>query len=323
MDYGKILKRAFEITRAHRALWLFGVLLALFGGSGGGGFNFPSGGGSSGRGTRGGDFPTLPTISSETWQLLTTLVIVLICFVLIWIILSIILRFVSRAALIGLVQELEASQTAPTVKRGFSIGAEHFWRLLGIALTINIPLWIISLGLLLCAALPLLMSIVPLIRAGRTAPSEIIAVVVAGAVSSLVLICCVALLLWALELIIRPFYEFIMRACVINKTGVTDSIRAGYRAVRANLSKVVVLYILAIGIGIGFSILMIPLALLLIAIPAGAGFLVYWLANSVTPAIIAGVVLGIPMLLVLIFVSGLYATFESTYWTLGYRAVVQ
>jgi hypothetical protein len=66
---------------------------------------------------------------------------------------------------------------------------------------------------------------------------------------------------------------------------------------------------------------MIPVALLLIAIPAGAGFLVYWLANSLTPAIIAGVVLGIPMILLLIFISGLYYAFESAYWTLGYRAV--
>ena len=31
MDYGKILTHSFEVVRRHRALWLFGILLALFG----------------------------------------------------------------------------------------------------------------------------------------------------------------------------------------------------------------------------------------------------------------------------------------------------
>ena len=35
MDYGRILARAFEITRRYRALWLFGFLPAVTGSSGG------------------------------------------------------------------------------------------------------------------------------------------------------------------------------------------------------------------------------------------------------------------------------------------------
>jgi hypothetical protein len=83
-----------------------------------------------------------------------------------------------------------------------------------------------------------------------------------------------------------------------------------------------VLYVLAIGIGIGFGLLMIPIVLILIAIPAGAGILVYLLANSLTSAIVAGAVLGIPMLLIMLFISGLYRAFESTLWTEGYLAVI-
>ncbi|MEW5717629.1 MAG: hypothetical protein AB1817_03285 [Chloroflexota bacterium] len=317
MDYGKILARSFEITRKYRALWLFGILLALFGGSSGGSFNFPSGGSGS-RGTGRSDFPTLPTVSSETWQLITILIAALVCFALVWILLGIILRFVSRAALIGLVQELEAHEKTPTVRRGFSIGAEHFWRLLGIALVINIPLTVVSFVIILLAALPLILALMPLISAGRTAPSELIAVAVAGSIGSVALICCAALILIAVSFVIHPFYEFIVRTCVVKKSGVMDSIREGYRIVRANLGNVAVLYILAIGIGIGFGLLMIPIVLIAIAIPAGVAFLVYWLANSITGAIVAGVVLGIPALLLLLFISGLYHTFESTYWTEGY-----
>lgn len=319
MDYGKILLRAFEVTRKYRALWLFGVLLALFGGGSSANFNFPnlpSGGG----GTRRGDFPTMPSVSSETWQLITILIGALCIFALVWLVLSIILRFVSRAALIGLVQELEASEKIPTVGRGFSIGADRFWSLLGIALAINIPLMVISFGLILLVALPLIVSLMPLIAAGYTAPSELVAVAVMGSVGSLVLICCAVIVIALIGLIIHPFYQFIVRTCVIKRSGVMDSIREGYRIVRANLGNVVVLYVLAIGIGIGFGLLMIPITLLLIAIPVAAGVLVYWLANSMTGAIIAGVVLGIPMLLLLLFISGLYCTFESAYWTEGYLA---
>ncbi|MCX7838603.1 MAG: hypothetical protein N2559_03990 [Anaerolineae bacterium] len=315
MDYGKIVARAFEITRKHRALWLFGILLALFGGGGGGGsgnFNIPSGGD---------NFPRLPTLSSEVWQIITILIIALVCFAVIWLVLSIILRFVSRAALIGLVQELEAEQKAPTVGRGFSIGAEHFWRLLGIALVINIPLAIISLVIVIIALLPLLMAIAPLISAGRSAPSELIAVALSGGAISILLICCAALFLFALNLVIVPFYQFITRACVIQKLGVMDSIRAGYHIVRANLGKVAVLYILAIGISIGFGIVILIVTLLFFAIIAGVGFAVYAVVQSEMPALIVAGIVAIPVILVLIFVSGLYATFESTYWTLGYRAV--
>ena len=324
MNYGKIMSRAFEITYKYRALWLFGVLLALFGGGGSSG-NFNPGNfinSGSGRGTSPGNFPTLPSVSSETWQLIAVLIAALVCFALAWILLGIILRFVSRAALIGSVQELEANETKPTIKRGFSIGAERFWKLLGIALTINIPLMLISFALILLAALPLLVALMPLIRSGRTAPSELTSIAIAGGVGSVALLCCAALVLIVISFIIHPFYEFIVRTCVINKRGVMDSIREGYRVVRANLGNVAVLYILAIGIGIGFGLLMIPIALILIGLPVGAGLLVYWLANSMSGGIIAGVVLGIPMLLVLLFIGGLYRVFESALWTEGYLAVI-
>lgn len=314
MDYGKIVMRAFEITRQYRALWVFGILLALFGGGGSANVNFP---GSAD------DLPRLSTLSSESevWQIIAMLVIVLVCFAIIWLLLSIVLRFISRAALIGLVQELEAEQKTPTVKRGFGIGAEHFWRLLGLALVINIPLAIISLVLIIVALLPMLLTIVPLIAAGRSTPSELLAVALSGGVVSLVLICCVAFFLFALNFVIQPFYQFITRACVIQKIGVFDSIRTGYHIVRANLGKVAGLYILAIGIGIGFAFLMMPVVLLLFGIAAGVGWAVYAIAQSVLPALVAAAVVGIPMFLILIFIGGLYATFESTYWTLGYRTV--
>ena len=230
------------------------------------------------------------------------------------------LRFVSRGALIGLVQELEANATTPTVRRGFSIGASRFWQLLGIALTINIPLFIISVALILVAALPVIASIMPMISAGRSF-DEIGGVFLGGMFGSILLLCCAGIFLWAVALVIRPFYEFIVRECVVQKRGVLDSIRAGYRVVRANLGNVAVLYVLIVGIGIGYGIAMLVISLFLIGIPVAAAVLVGVAAQSAGPAVIVGLIFGIPMLLVLLFISGLFQAFESTLWTEGYLAI--
>lgn len=318
MDYGKLLTRAFEITRQYRALWLFGFLLALFGG---GNFSFGNfGGGGRDRGR--GDFvPPLPSVSDQMMQTILVIVGVIACIAVIWIVLSIVLRLVSRGALIGLVQELEANQATPTVRRGFSIGLARFWSLLGIALLVNIPLFLFSFGVILVALLPMLTSLLPLISAGRRAPGELIGVALTGIFGSILLVCCAALVVLLVTLVVRPFYEFFVRACVIGKRGAVDAIREGYRIVRANLGNVAVLYILVIAIGIGFALVMIPVALVLIGIPAAAAIAAYWIANSIRAAIAVGAVLGIPMLLAMLFIAGLYQVFESTLWTEGYLTI--
>jgi hypothetical protein len=323
MDYGKILARAFEITYRYRVLWLFGFLLALFGGSGGGNFNpgsFGNGATSSSRGGNGDFGDVLPNLPSTFWQNIAVIIAVVVCVVLILSVLGIIARFVSRGALIGLVQELETGGTTPTVRRGFSIGASRFWQLLGIAIIVNLPLTIFSFAVILLAALPLVLAIVPALS--RNPRSDAFAPLLAGGIiGSVAMICCAGLGLWVIAIIVRPFYEFIVRVCVVEKRGVFDSIREGFRLVRANLGNVVILYLLVIGIGIGFGILMIPVGLLLIGIPVGVAVVVGGVSNAIAPAIIAGVVVGIPFLLVLVFIGGLYHIFESTVWTEGYLAI--
>jgi hypothetical protein len=76
-----------------------------------------------------------------------------------------------------------------------------------------------------------------------------------------------------------------------------------------------------IGIGIGFGILMIPVALILIGIPVGAIAAIGLTSQNWAPAIIGGVCLGIPLILLLIFISGLFQVFVSTLWTEGYLAI--
>jgi len=321
MDYGKILTRAFEITFKYRALWLFGFLMALFGGSSGGNFNLGNWGGGGTPtfpGTRGQVLPTLPR---DFWQNLTLILLLVCCVIIVLAILGIVLRFLSRAALIGLVQELETQGTVPTLRRGFSIGADRFWPQLGIAIAINLPLMIIALVLLVIALAPSLAAIAPLINTGRNIPEELWTVFAGSIAGSLVMLCCAGLCLLILYLVVEPFYQFILRACVIGRRGVLDSMREGYRLVREHLGDVVVLYLLIIGIRIGFALLMIPIALILVGIPIGAGVAIGLASQSWQAALILGGCLLIPLVLVLIFISGLFQVFESAIWTEGYLAV--
>ncbi len=318
MDLGRIISRSFEITTKYRALWLFGILLAIFGGSSGNlsnSANFRSGPGSRDFGT--GGLPQLPQVATNT---IIMIVAVVICIVLILALLSIILRLVSRGALVGLVQELEANQTRPTVRRGFSIGFERFWSLLGIALWVNVPLFVVSLLLILLAAAPLLAALLPLIQAGRT-PEQMAGPAIAGILSSIVLICCVVVFLLIVELVLLPFYQFFVRVCVIGRRGALDSIREGYRLVRANVGNVILLYLVLFGISIVYLFVMLVLALALFVLVGGLAFAIGLASQSATPGIIVAIILGIPVLLVLLFVGGLYQVFDSTMWTQGYLAL--
>ena len=309
MDYTKILTRSFEVVWKHHALWLFGILLALFGG-GGGELRIPSipttGSGSNNV------VPTLPRFDFDS---LVPILIAISCGIILLVIVAIVLQFVSRGALIGLVHEFERNQTAPTIKRGFHIGFGRFWSLLGVAIIVNLPLVLFTLLLLGVAALPFITALLsrPSIRF-----DEIIAL---GGMSSLLLFICIVLFLVAVGLVIHPFYEFILRASVIENRGAMDSVRQGFRRVRSNLASVLVLYILAIAVGASFAIVMIPITLVMFAILIGAGVAVYLMANSITTAIIGAAIIGVPIFLIMLFIGGLYQAFASTFWTEAYLAV--
>lgn len=320
MDYGKILVRAFEITRKYRALWLFGFLMALFGGTGGGNnFNFNLGNQSGLPKFESDAFPILP---AEVWRNLPILVALGVCLVLTLVVLGVVVRMVSRGALIGLAQELEAGGTPPSVRRGFSIGANRFWQLLGIGLVINLPLALFSLAVMLVAIAPILLTVAPALSA-HPGSTEFTGTMAGGIIGSIALICCAALCLIVVTFVVKPFYEFIVRVCVIDRRGVVDSMRGGYRMVRANLGNVVVLYALLIGVSMAFGIVMIPVALILIGIPIGAAFAVGFMAHSAGLAMLIGLLIGIPLVLVLIFIHGLYQVYEATVWTLGFLAIAK
>jgi hypothetical protein len=317
MDYGKLISRAFEVAWRYKALWLFGFLMALFSGDGGGGgntgYNFRSE-----DFARPGQFPQLPQIEQNT---ILAIVALICCLALVWFLVGIYLRLVSRGALVGMVQQAEQNET-PTIGSGWRAGSSRFLSLLGIALLINVPFAILALILVGIGVLPLILALGSASQFQRgIAPERIFVELLGPLFGSLALFCCAIAILVIIGLLLHPFYEFFVRACMLEGKGATEAIGLGYRRVRENLGNVAVLYLILIGLRIGFAIAVgivaIPVALALAAIVVGSV-----VAGSVATAVILGACLGIPIALAFTFVEGLFLTFESAVWTEGYLAVL-
>jgi len=343
MKHKEILSRAWKILWNYKALWVFGIILALtttafpdrvleFSGSNsnqereginiqrGDNFREEFGKGIEEAAQEFGLFFN-KVVPEELGQAFMTIAILAGCVIVIFIILAAIFRYVSETSIVRMVDEHETMGTKYTIGKGFRLGfSRSAWRLFLIDLIINIPVFVAFSLLTLLVLSPLL-----LWTTDNTAASIIGTV---AAVGLFFLVVVLAILVGAaLSLCKRFFY----RTCVLSEMGVIESIKRGYQLVRANLKDVAIMWLLLIGVSFGFSLAMIPVVFLLLAIAAViAGVLglsvsgISGIFAGDTQSLVAGLVAGVPiffLLLVapLIFLSGLKETFISSSWTLAYR----
>jgi hypothetical protein len=101
------------------------------------------------------------------------------------------------------------------------------------------------------------------------------------------------------------------------RQGTWDALGQTLSLVGRRLGRVALLWLLSlvlgIAIGIGFGLV----AVILGGILAGLAFIAY-LVGGLTAAIVTGILLSVPWLLVLFIAAGAVNAFSSTYWTLGY-----
>ncbi len=85
---------------------------------------------------------------------------------------------------------------------------------------INIPLALLSILVIIMAAAPFFVSLLPLIRSGQgETQGQLIDLAISGLFGSILLICFTILCIAAVAIVIRPFYEFFVRAGVIRRRG--------------------------------------------------------------------------------------------------------
>ncbi len=328
MNYGRILRRAWQITWNYRALWIVGLLLVLAGGGVGQGMRYSGGLGDHGRGgSSGSGYGPPPSLGGMWHRLLpalagvATVVVLVVLLVLALSVLAAVVRFVTRTSLIQMVDgyEEEGEQIGvwDALRRGWSAAA---WRLFLIHLAFWLPLVLVAL--LLIAAL-----LVPIVWVAASEARGWVAIVILLAAMFVPAF----LLLSLVRLLVVPIIEMADRACVLEGRGVMAAIGTGWRLVRENLVAVGLMWLILVAMIIGWSIVtaivflvLLTIILLVVGVPA----LLLGVAAAALLAAPAGMVLGllllVPVMLVVLVPVGLAlatlsTVYYSTTWTLVYR----
>ena len=353
MDPIKILKRAWKILWSYKALWIFGIILALT--TSGSNLRFSgnnSGSGSNSSSSSSGgdvtprqafsegiqemkdfwknDLPEIITSQIPQDEVRTLIVfgIILLVFVLLAGIVLTFARYVAETAVIRMVDEHEATGNKPGIRQGFRFGwSRTSWRMFLINLLVSLPIFLIVL-LMLGVGVAMFLLIT------QNSPVLTITSVVVGIGFFFLGIFALIILGVTLRLLI----EFFWRACALEQVGVRESLRQGWSMVRKNLGNVALMWLVMFGVHLAWMIFMIVAFFVLLPIMAltiVAGLIVGGLPGLLFAGIsslflsgywpwIVGAVAGLPLFILvafspIIFLGGLERVFTSTVWTLTYR----
>jgi len=320
MDHFRVLKRAFEITWRYRALWVFGILVALTASRGGG-----NGGQPLFRGN--GDFPSLsgelaiPEIPPQVVGMWVALGLGLVCMAIFMSILGVVVRYVATTALIRMVDDHEGTGEKRGVRWGIRQGwSRAAWRLFLIDLLIGLPVAVAFILLFLLALAPLLL---------WATGAEVAGII--GTLVTVVMVLFLILLLIVVGTILSLLTHFFRRACALEGMGVLEAIRGGYGVVRRHLKDVGVMWLIMFGLGIAWLFVVIPIMIALVFLGLAVGGLPALLVGGIASLAFGGAVpwilatlVGLPIFIMAIaipglFLGGLVEVFRSSVWTLTYR----
>ncbi|HSH01170.1 MAG TPA: hypothetical protein VLL52_01540 [Anaerolineae bacterium] len=298
MDFGKLLSRTNQILLSNKFLFVLGFLAALGGGAS---FNYSSGNSSGGSAE---DFSGM----SEFWSEYAPLIIIGVILIMLLGIAFWLLSLVGQGGLIDSVNRIENGETV-SLGSGFQAGMGHLLGLVGLQITMYLPLWVPAFLMGLLGAMMAFFAI----DGGED--------VVAGLG---IVMACSAIFFLCLGLpflfVVTILYPFAQRGVVIGKMGIVEAIRHSWAVVRDNISDVILLVLLygiiTVIYGILTFILLLPFGLIM-------------LAMVVVPVMASGdmgfftVVLGIIGLITLGFfgavINSLWVTYRSTATTLAYN----
>lgn len=325
MDYMRIIRRSFEITWVYRALWIFGIILALTtpggGGSNGGGGGGGGGGGSSFLGHPGMAGLGQPLVYDPQFTAIMALIIALM--ILLGVIFTV-ARAVAETALIRMVNDYEDTAVKVSVSQGFRLG----WNRSALRVFLIDLLAIVAVAVVFMLAFGI--AAAPL--AAFMTDSE--GLQVAGVAASVFLGLIVLALFIVAVIVLSVLVPFIHRACVLEGQGVLDSFRRGWAVFRSRATDAIIMTLALIFIGLALALVLLPVAFFLLfggaalaSLPGiAAGLIASLFAQGELPIII-GFIVAIPILIIIVtipilFVNGLAQVFASSAWTLTYREIL-
>ena len=297
MEYGKLLRRSWDILVEQKYLIILGVLAAL-GNANGSSSSWQSDGGSNGESGSGVDMsgPAFDMTGTPfegmewLWALSAAAIAALIGF---FIMLAILIWVVSVIAEGGLVAGANNAEAAEATSLGQAWGAawSKVWRLLGISLIPAVPMLVfLGVGIATFFATVGLAALNVESISAMGDIQNIGAVVGTGFAGLLLCLTCVLIPIWIVLAVIRIFA---LRACMLEDEGVFDAYRRGMAVIRENLGEFFALLLLRLVIGLViFLVLLAPGFVMALCC-------IFW-----------------PLLLL---IRGVIAAYFSTVWTLAWR----
>jgi hypothetical protein len=310
MDYGKVLRRAWEITWRWKVLWILGFLASLGSGGGGGG-----GGGSNAYTGDGGDFNIekwtqgvpvgdfLPVVGGIIGIIIAVVCVLFVIAIALWVV-----SVIARGGLIAGVQQVE-DEGSTTFRTAWVAGRKKFWTLFGLGILTAIPMIILGIALTILLGLGIAVAV------GAMDISETAGI--AGIVMISVLcggFLCIGMIILGIVLgQIRVYGE---RAAILEDLGWIEAFKRGWQVLKENLGPTIIFWFIFLAIGI--VILVISFAIIAVI---AAPFLLL-LLPSVDPGtwlIVPVCFAGLVTLIAFVLIESVVTTFTSATWTLAYR----
>jgi hypothetical protein len=297
MDFGYVLKRAWEIIWKFKVLWIFGILASC-------GQASSSGGSNSGYRFSIQESNLSPQIQRFFNQLDPSVIAILIAIgiviVLALIVLAILLGTVGRVGLIRGTMKAEQGADRLTFGELWHDGLTFFWRVFGLNLIIGLIIFAVILALF----------IVGVILTGLTLGLFLICLIP--------LICLIIPVMWAVSVVIEQANV----ALVVENLSITEGIKRGWQVVWANLGTMIVMsLILILGVGlIGGAIIGLPI--LVVAAPLVVG-VTTGTAEAIRNGLLVSGLFFIIYLPVLLLLSGILRAYTSSAWTLTFLRITQ
>lgn len=343
INFGKILDRAWFILWNYRALWFFGLLLALtMGGGGSVNFNFQTG--VQQRFDLDESFSpelrefgywleekVIPLFQNPEEHIGTIIWIGLGFFLFILIIstIMVVIRYVSETAVLRMVNDHEETGIKISFSQGWRLGwSRTAFRLWVIDLIVNLPAILFSF----IFAMVVIFGIYLGLKSGREGLD------VFGIFGFLALFFFSILVLMIVYAFLGLLRQFFARKTVLENAAIGESFRLGWDMFKAHWKEASLMWlvILAVSIVVGilgffayflliplYIVLLIP-ALIIGAVPGLIAFVVASLFTSGPLTWVIGLIFALPLFIVILFLpifflTGWYRLYTSIAWTLAYR----
>ena len=292
INYLVILKKSWHVTWQNKKLWWFGFFVALT--STGSSFSWPD---KQAEKTEKFNQQFLDFFAAHQSLAVTLMAIFLVIFLVL-----LVMRFLSRAALIESVEKISRSQLTPggiSFQKGISGAKKYFWRLLFISLLIQIAVGIIFA--LIAAPIAFLF----------TTKSYIF-----GVLLTLVGIA-IMIPLFALAFFLGNFGSIY---AVLGNLSIFNSIEQAYGLFRKNIGSSVVMALICIPISIALFLAAIFAFIFLAVIFLITGLIFYFILGKIG----AGIILALAVLACMIIclaIRSAYETFYQSVWIFFFHEI--